>query len=226
MKDLAILKSEVTEAFNKCALALEKINSEVQFKGYEDYKITTHTSWNELRFIIAHKEFNWSDFLTVTLSDDKGFDFSHGSGGFHNSTATQRLNATKDMFNIVSLLDINSVGLLIKRKELAKLEEVASKLREELTAMELELALANAKEKLLKTHKTITPKEIIDALTNDLESIDITYIASHYKHGTELINYTVENRGINKINFYFYGSRYSKADLISILERNEYFVKI
>jgi len=225
MKPIEDLKVETHSAYDKVKVEIDVLQAMVQYKGYEDYSIIANTSWDSVGISIEHKVFNWTNFLTVTVKG-KDFDFSHGSGGFKGSSVNDRLKATKDMFDIVSLLQKDTDKIEAQRIVISKLDRVLSTIRDTYRqAQELE-ALETAYTELEKNHKEIDSEDILANIKSG-GSVYVYSVNCDHEFKTEVQKNEVENRAMSgaRANFYFQDYKYSKKDLLSVLSTRRFFVE-
>jgi hypothetical protein len=224
MKTVEELKVETKIAYDNIKVEIDKLQDMVQYKGYEDYSVVANVNWDSVGISIEHKVFNWTNFLTVTIKG-ADFDFSHGSGGFSNSTVNDRLKATKDMFDIVSLLQADAEKIETQRIVISKLNRILSTIRETYETAEENEALEKAYTELKKTHTEVVGVDILEKIKNG-GSVFINYLT--YNNGeTKVEKVEVENRAIGgaRANFYFHDSKYSKSNLLLALETRKFFVE-
>jgi len=211
MRTIADLKAETHTAYDDVKAQLDVLTAMIQYKGFEDYSIVANTSWDSVGISIEHKVFNWTNFLTVTIKG-ADFDFSHGSGGFSNSTVSERLKATKDMFEIVTLLQADAEKIETQRIVISKLDRVLSTIRETYRKAEEVEALETAYTDLKVNHTEIESEDILASL-KDGGSVYVYSINCNHDFKTEVQKNEVENRGggsRGKANFYFQDYKYSK----------------
>jgi len=225
MKTIEDLKKQTHKAYDDVKVELDRLQAMVQYNGYEDYNVVANTNWDSVGISIEHKVFNWTNFLTVTVKG-ADFDFSHGSGGFKGSTVSERLKATKDMFDIVSLLQADAEKIETQRIVISKLDRILSTIRETYRKAEEVEALEKAYADLKVNHTEIDSEDILAKIKSG-GSVYVYSINCNHDFKTEIQKNEVENRAMSgaRANFYFQDYKYSKKDLLSALATRRFFTE-
>ena len=178
---------------------------------------------------LAHKEYNWTDFLTVRVPQKNDLTYSNGSGGSFNKgvTTEQQLKATQDMLTIVWFYINKQDEIRNLTREVSKAQNALSLIHDEIEALEIKEAEDKAIAELLKTHKIISTDEIIETIKDGGEVL-VTLLNTISYNGIEVKLYerSIENRGSKRANYYYGNDRYSKDDLVNKLNRETLYVPI
>jgi hypothetical protein len=193
------------------------LNNSVAYPHYQDYSVTANLGWQSIGFMIQHKTFNWTNFITCSINKGK-FEFSHGSGGWNEVSVEDRLKATKDMCDIVTLLYADTERLWEQRIELSKLETIASKAYDTYHAAVKENAIAKATVELEKEHTEVKHIENILDMIKDGGTVKLYSITLNHDNEPIVQENEVENRGHGRANYYFQYYHYAKKDLLSALK--------
>ncbi len=225
MKPIENLEADVRKAYDKVKAELDNLNNMIQFKGYSDYGVYSSVSWDSININIQHNKFNWTNFLTVTIKG-ADFDFSHGSGGFNDSTVNERLKATKDMFDIVSLIQSKTAELEAQRIVISKLDSVLRKVREAYELAQRENALEVAVNVIEQEHTKVENVEDLLTTIKSGGTVQVYSINVNHDFVTEVQMNEIENRGRNnRVNYYFQDFKYSKKDLLSAMATRTFYTK-
>lgn len=225
MKPIDDLKKLTHTAYDNVKAELDVLQAMIQFKGYADYDIISNVSWDSVGISIQHKKFNWTNFLTVTIKGED-FDFSHGSGGFKDSTVSERLKATQDMFQIVELLQCMTKAIETQRIVISKLDRELTKQREAYQLAQKENALEVATTAIEQDHTIVTDVEGLLETIKSGGTVQVYSINVSHDFTSNVQMNEVENRGDSKrVNYYFQDYKYSKKDLLSALDTRTFYTK-
>ena len=64
MKTINEMKLEAETALENVITENKVLNTMVQYKGFEDYRVEANTSWTDTVITIQHDTFNWTNFLS------------------------------------------------------------------------------------------------------------------------------------------------------------------
>jgi len=220
------LKKQVDTIYDKLVVEQDKLNMLVQLKGYEDYNVEAVANHSRTVITIQHKEFNWTNFLTVTI-EDGDFDFSHGSGGFRDSTVKERLKATQDMFKIVEMLQNLTKDIEIQHSIIKKIGNELTELREQYRDLATNEAMQKAETELKKDHTKI---EKVEDVLNSIKgggAVKLYSIMIDSDFSTTISSFDIENKAKSgaRANYYFSDTKYTKKDLVSRLNARAFYTK-
>ena len=229
------LKKEAEAKIEELKQLDKQLLSIIPMIDFEDYELDATINYDRVVFTIAHKEFNWNNFLTVTITPNprgnaEAFDFSHGSGGFHNCTVNDRLNATVEMFKLVEIIQNHQNVISLAFRDISVKEAEFRILQNKLALEEKAIKKDAFIKELRKTHRPIV---IVDDFINSLKDPDnkkVELSSVYYdtcKSEYTLVSQTLENISTtNRLKLRTAGMVTSKQSLKDYLDRVDNYIKM
>lgn len=180
------------------------------------------TDYHSISIKLKEKDLNWIDFLTVSfLLKDGEMSITHGSGGWNESTAMQRIEAIEAMLSIAKGLNSIKDELILLSNKIETLRISFNREKEK-----SKVALFNkALDMISSTHDKANFKDVLNIISNG-GCVTLLSVNGFKEDGVTPLTYEniVYNKGNSRLNIYFGDKNISKANLQNYIENQVYFI--
>ena len=228
----------LTKEFDKNLDILDKeifkIETMIKDTCFNGIVPSIHFTHDAIILSLVHKDYNWTDFVTVrverksrfdfgtnTKNNDNRFyvDFSHSSGGWNKDLSVKvRLQTTKDIFTIteslVNLEDELQEPLLSYFQKRTAVTDVRRKIED--------IEKSNKIEALHDTLKDEYTLADFESVLSTIKQGGTTNLSYATQHGIRKIE--VENRSSSRLNIYVNGSKSSKTSFAQMFTDNDLYI--